>query len=74
MNEPMIAGTRRVVVSGSYVLIGAITFPVDGRVIHGVAADRPAAADAHAALPFAYYNAADTQMLTQTTGAAWVAV
>ena len=59
-------------IKGSSVLIGAVTFPVDGRVLYGVAADRPAAADAHAALEFAYYWAVDTKALSQTTGAAWV--
>lgn len=54
--------------------VGASTFETDGRVLHGLAADRPTAADAHAVLPFAYYNAVDTQVITQTDGTNWVTV
>ena len=54
--------------------IGTDTFTADGRVLHGLAADRPTAAAAHAVLPFAYYNAVDTQSLSQTDGTAWQVV
>lgn len=57
---------------GGAVTIGGVTFVVDGRVLHGLATDRPTAALAHAALPFAYYNAVDTQAVSQTDGTNWV--
>lgn len=54
--------------------IGGVTFQRQDRVLHGLAADRPTAAAAHAQLPFAYYNAVDTQVITQTDGTNWVTV
>ena len=65
-------GVRVVSVKGSTLLVGAVTFQVDGRVIHGLAADRPTAAAMHAVLPFAYYNSADTGVIAQTDGTNWV--
>ena len=64
-------GVRLVRISGSSVQVGDDTFQVDGRVMHGLAADRPTAAAAHAVVPFAYYNAVDTQALSQTDGTNW---
>ena len=65
-------GVRVVRISGSSVQVGEDTFQVDGRVLHGLAADRPTAAAAHAVLPFAYYNSADTGVIAQTDGTNWV--
>lgn len=56
------------------VVIGDVTFELDDRLLHGLAADRPTAAAAHAVVPFAYYNAVDTQAVTQTDGTNWVPV
>ena len=61
------------ILKGSTVQVGDDTFQVDdGRVVHGLAADRPTAAAMHAVLPFAYYNSADTGVLAQTDGTNWV--
>jgi hypothetical protein len=70
--EPYLGGVQRVS-DANVVVIGATTFQTDGRVLYGPAANRPAANVAHAAIPFASYYAVDTQVLTQTDGAAWVA-
>lgn len=56
------------------VTIGGVRFTRDDRVLHGLAANRPDAAVAHAVIPHVYYNAVDTQAVSQTTGAAWVAL
>ena len=61
-------------VVGETITIATVVFNVDGRVLYGLAAARPTAAAAHAALPFAYYNAVDTQALTQTDGTNWESV
>ena len=58
---------------GSSVQVGDDTFPVDGRLVHGLAADRPTAAAMHAVLPFAYYNSVDAGTIAQTDGTNWVA-
>lgn len=42
-----------------------------GETLMGNFDDRPAAADAHAALPFCYFLAADTGGLYQTNGTSW---
>lgn len=70
-----ILDSNRVALNGSTVVIGATTFQLDGpRTLYGLAANRPAAADAHAAVPWAYYVSVDTQAITQTDGTNWVTV
>ena len=67
-------GVRVVRISGSSLAVGATTFELDGRMLYGLADDRPDAAAAHAALKWAYYHATDTQVTTQTDGTNWQAV
>lgn len=56
----------------STVDVGGTDFSTDGSVIYGLAANRPDADDAHAAIPFAYYKSVDTGALDQTDGTNWV--
>lgn len=68
--------SNRVTLNGSNVAVGAASVYLgpDGQTFYGLAANRPTAADAHAAVPFAYYVAVDTQAITQTDGTNWVGV
>ena len=67
-------GTLTTQLSGrTAVTIGGDTFQTDGSVIYGLDADQPTASDAHAVIPFAYYKAVDTGVLSQTDGTDWVA-
>lgn len=54
--------------------IGGVDFDVEGGNVFGLAADKPSASDAHAAIPFCYYISADDQTIEQTDGTDWVAV
>ena len=61
--------------SGSYVEIGGVSFAVSGGdTLRGKSTDKPAAADAHAAIPFCYYHAIDTGAIEVTDGTDWVVV
>lgn len=69
------ANPAKVTLKGRTVTIGVDTFQMDPpRTIYGAAADKPAAADAHAEIPFAYYVSVDTQDVEQTDGTNWVVV
>lgn len=63
-------------VRGSNATVGgnSVRLAPDGETFRGLAADRPTAADAHAAVPFAYYESVDTGAIDQTDGTNWVAV
>jgi hypothetical protein len=66
-------GSAKFNLSGSLVTIGAKTYPVsNGDTVRGLAADKPAAADAHAAIPYCYYHNVDSGVIEVTTGTAWV--
>lgn len=54
--------------------IGGVDFDTQGGNVFGLAASKPSASDAHAAIPFCYYISADTQAIEQTDGTSWVAV
>ena len=62
--------------TGSNVDVGGTSFRLggDGQTLYGASADRPTAAAAHAAVPFAYYVSVDTQAVEQSDGSNWVAV
>ena len=61
--------------SGSYVEIGGVSFAVSGGdTLRGKSTDKPAAADAHAAIPFCYYHAIDTGAIEVTDGTNWVVI
>lgn len=58
--------------SGSTISIGGTTFGLSsGDTIRGPSASRPTAADAHAALEYAFYYAVDTGVLSATDGTTW---
>ena len=62
-------------VSGSIVAIGATSFVVSGGdTIRGKAADKPAAAAAHAVIPYCFYFSIDTGEVEATDGANWVVI
>lgn len=68
-------GTQKVSVTGSLVTIGEDTFQMSGGdTLRGLAADKPAAADAHAAIPFCFYLSVDTGTVEVTTGTDWVVI
>jgi hypothetical protein len=68
-------GGAKVSLNGSLVTIGAKTYPVsNGDTLRGLAADKPAAADAHAVIPYCYYHSVDTGAIEVTTGSVWVVV
>jgi len=60
-------------IKGSSVTVGGTAFGFDGpRTLYGADADRPAAATAHAVVPFAYYVAVDIPgTVYQTDGTNW---
>ena len=61
--------------SGSYVEIGGVSFAVSGGdTLRGKAADKPAPAAAHAAIPYCYYYAVDTGVVEVTDGTNWVVI
>lgn len=61
--------------SGSIVTIGATSFVVSGGdTIRGKAADKPAAAAAHAVIPYCFYFSIDTGEVEATDGANWVVI
>lgn len=59
--------------SSSTVTIGAVTYALSGGdTLRNAAANKPAAADAHAVIPFCYYHSVDTGVIEVTDGASWV--
>ena len=61
--------------SGSNVEIGGVSFAVSGGdTIRGKAADKPAAAAAHAVMPYCFYFSIDTGEIEATDGANWVVI
>jgi hypothetical protein len=59
--------------SGSNVEIGGVSFAVSGGdTIRGKAADKPAAAAAHAVIPYCFYFSIDTGEVEATDGTNWV--
>jgi hypothetical protein len=59
--------------SGSNVEIGGVSFVVSGGdTIRGKAADKPAAAAAHAVIPYCFYFSIDTGEVEATDGTNWV--
>jgi len=61
--------------SGSNVEIGGVSFAVSGGdTIRGKAADKPAAAAAHAVIPYCFYFSIDTGEIEATDGANWVVI
>lgn len=63
-------------VVGSSVTIGGTAFRLDGdgQTVYGASASRPTAANMHAAVPFGFYYAVDTQVISQTDGTSWYTV
>lgn len=71
------AGTEPwpVQLSGTIVTIGENTYPVSGGdTLRGLAADRPDANAAHAAIPHCFYFNVDTGEVEITTGTEWRSV
>ena len=69
------APSESVQLSGSNVTIGATSFVVSGGdTIRGKAADKPAAAAAHAVIPYCFYFSIDTGEVEATDGANWVVI
>ncbi len=61
--------------SGSNVTIGTTTYAVSGGdTIRGKSADKPAATDAHALIPYCFYFAVDTGVVEVADGTNWVVV
>jgi hypothetical protein len=61
--------------TGSYIEIGGVTYAVSGGdTLRNTAANKPTAADAHAAIPFCYYHAIDTGVIEVTDGTNWVVI
>jgi hypothetical protein len=61
--------------TGSNVEIGGVSFAVSGGdTIRGKSADKPAATDAHALIPYCFYFAVDTGVVEVTDGTNWVVI
>jgi len=61
--------------SGSYVEIGGVSFAVSGGdTLRGKSTDKPAAADAHTAIPYCFYFSIDTGVVEVTDGTNWVVI
>jgi len=61
--------------SGSYVEIGGVSFVVSGGdTLRGKSTDKPAAADAHTAIPYCFYFSIDTGVVEATDGTNWVVI
>ena len=68
-------GKKSIVLSGSNVEIGGVSFAVSGGdTLRNTAANKPNADAAHAAIPFCYYHAIDTGAIEVTDGANWVVI
>src|SRR5690606_20514839 len=65
-------GAQKVTLSGRTVSIGGQTYEFDPpRTLYGLAASRPSAAAAHAAVPYVVYVSVDTKAIEQTDGTNW---
>ncbi|MCK9328752.1 MAG: hypothetical protein M0Q94_02630 [Candidatus Cloacimonetes bacterium] len=73
--EALSCNNNTVQLSGSKVEIGGVTFEVSGGdTIRGKSADKPAATDAHALIPYCFYFAVDTGVVEVTDGTNWVVI
>lgn len=65
-------GSTNTKLTGSSVVISSVTYQVsNGNTLRNTAANRPTAANAHAAIPFCFYFAADTGVVSVTDGTTW---
>lgn len=68
----LLAGTLSTQLTGSNVVIGGATYQVSsGDTLRNTSANRPTATAAHAVIPFCYYFAVDTMVVSVTDGTTW---
>ena len=61
--------------TGSNVEIGGVSFAVSGGdTLRGKSTDKPAAADAHTAIPYCFYFSIDNGVVEVTDGTNWVVI
>jgi len=69
------SGSAKVQLTGSIITIDGKTYGLSGGdTIRGKSADRPTAANAHAAIAYCYYYSVDTGAIDVTDGTTWVVI